>query len=244
MILVLFKDVRKKYGTIEALRGIDLAVRKGSVVALLGPNGAGKSTLFGSLLGTVLPDSGEILFDGKLITPATRTRFGYLAERVALYPQRTVREHAEYLARLKGIDSPEIDEALERVGLRGLEHRKTSELSKGQLQRTGLAIALAGKPELLVLDEPFNGLDPVVLDVFFGTIREERERGATILISTHTISAAEEVGTDVAVLLDGKLAMAGTLDELRDRFPGDSLEGIYHQIARDWSQLRAEVVPV
>ena len=235
MSLISFKDVRKSYGRIAALRGISLEISVGSIVALLGPNGAGKTTLFAALLGAILPDAGEIKFAGRPVTPELRTRFGYLAERVSLYPQRTIRENADYIAALRGADPDGIRESLRRVGMTTLEDRKASELSKGQLQRAGLAIALAGKPDLLVLDEPFNGLDPVVLDIFLETIREERQRGATILISTHSISVAEEVATHVAVLLDGSLAASGGVKELHDRFQGQSLESIYRHIARSRS---------
>ena len=232
MSFLSFESLSKNYGAIEALRGIDLQVERGSVVALLGPNGAGKSTLFGCLLGTVLPDSGTVRFDGRQVTDAERRKFGYLAERVALYPQRTVRENAAYLAKLKGIPPDAVTHSLKRVGMDQLLSRKISQLSKGQLQRVGFAIALAGAPELFVLDEPFNGLDPVVLETVFDVIREERDRGATILVSTHTISAAEEIATHAAILLDGTLLLTGPLDDLRREFPGGSLETIYHQIAR------------
>ena len=233
MSFLTIADIKTRYGPVEALRGVDLDVNEGSIVVLLGPNGAGKSTLFGCLLGTVLPDSGEIQIREQPITADARRQFGYLAERVTLYPQRTVRENAEYIARLKGIDPGVIDDSLRRVGLEDLRERKTSQLSKGQLQRAGLAIALAGRPQLLVLDEPFNGLDPLVLEMFLETVREERERGATILISTHTISAAEEIATHAAILLDGKLAASGSIEELREQFPGHSLESIYHRVAKN-----------
>lgn len=232
MSFIVFRQVRKSYGRNVALQGVDLEVAPGAILALLGPNGAGKSTLLGTLLGTVLPDSGEVLCRGSRITPEVRTRFGYLAERVALYPQRTVRENAEYLACLKGINPRSLERSMRRVGLDGLETRKAGELSKGQLQRAGLGIALAGEAELLVLDEPFTGLDPVVLESVLETIRQEHQRGATVLISTHTISAAEAIATDVAVLLNGNLATAGSLKELRDQYPGESLESIYHRVAK------------
>jgi len=127
----------------------------------------------------------------------------------------------------------EAEEQLKRFGLHSLRDRKVRQLSKGMLQRLGLAIALCGKPQLLVLDEPFNGLDPALLDSLQAILREERERGATLLISTHTMSAIEPLASHVAILLQGRLAAFDTVNELRAEFGGvESLEFIYHQIAR------------
>ena len=121
----------------------------------------------------------------------------------------------------------------ERVGLHSVRDRKVRQLSKGMLQRLGLAIALCGRPQLLILDEPFNGLDPALLDSLQSILREERERGATLLISTHTMSAIEPLASHVAILLQGRLAAFGTVDELRaEHAEFESLEFIYHQIAR------------
>jgi ABC-type multidrug transport system ATPase subunit len=218
----------KRYGPIQALNGVDLSVNRGSVLAVLGPNGAGKSTLFGCLLGL-----GAIRLQDRSLTDADRAGFGYVAERVSLYPHRTVLENANFFAKLKGRSQADVEIQLRRVRLHHACDRKVRQLSKGMLQRLGLAIALCGKPELLVLDEPFNGLDPAVLDTLQSILREENERGATLLISTHTMSAVEPLATDVAILLQGRLAASGSLDELRaNHSVEDSLESIYHQIAR------------
>jgi ABC-type multidrug transport system ATPase subunit len=127
----------------------------------------------------------------------------------------------------------EVEEQFKRIGLHSLRDRKVRQLSKGMLQRLGLAIALCGRPQLLILDEPFNGLDPALLDSLQSILREERERGATLLISTHTMSAIEPLASHVAILLEGRLAAFGTVDELRAEHGNvESLEFIYHQIAR------------
>lgn len=227
-------SLTKCYGVTRALDGVSLSVGRGGVVALLGPNGAGKSTLFGCVLGLTLPTRGEIQLNGQALTSAGRNRFGYAAERVSLYSQRTVFENAAFLARLKGQSANDVEAQLERVGLLDARDRKVRQLSKGMLQRLGLAIALCGKPELLILDEPFNGLDPALLDTLQTILREENERGATLLISTHTMSAIEPLATHVAILLSGKLAGFSTLSELRaSHTDADSLETIYHRIARE-----------
>jgi ABC-type multidrug transport system ATPase subunit len=226
-------NLTKRFGRNCALQNISLRVDRGAVLALLGPNGAGKSTLFGCLLGLTLPDSGEILLNGRTIAGSDRSNFGYVAERVALYWYRTVKENALLFARLKGHDPSSAEKQLSRVGLDSVVDRPVCQLSKGMLQRLGLAIALCGEPELLILDEPFNGLDPALLDVFQGVLCEEIQRGATLLISTHTISAVEPLATNVAVLLNGRLAAHGSVSELQDRYPDEeSLESVYRRIAR------------
>lgn len=223
----------KCYVATRALDDVSLSIERGSVLALLGPNGAGKSTLFGCVLGLTLPTTGKIQLNGHGLTGTDRNRIGYAAERVSLYSQRTVIENGSFFARLKGQSVDALEAQLERVGLLGARERKVRQLSKGMLQRLGLAIALCGQPELLILDEPFNGLDPVLLDRFQNILREENERGATLLISTHTMSAIEPLATHVAILLAGKLAAFSTLNELRaDHATADSLETIYHRIAR------------
>jgi len=226
-------NLTKRFGRNCALQDINLSVERGAVLALLGPNGAGKSTLFGCLLGLTLPDSGEILLNGHTITGSDRSNFGYVAERVALYWYRTVKDNAVLFARLKGHEPSSAEKQLSRVGLESVADRPVCQLSKGMLQRLGLAIALCGEPELLILDEPFNGLDPALLDVFQDVLRQEIERGATLLISTHTISAAEPLATNVAVLLNSRLASHGSVSDLRARYPEDeTLEWVYRRIAR------------
>lgn len=222
----------KRYGAVCALRDIDLAVGQGQVLAVLGPNGAGKSTLFGCLLGFTLPTTGHIHFEGQPLTHAQRHSFGYAAERISLYPQRTALENALFFAGLKGLPASEAQRQLERVGLAGARDRKVRQLSKGMLQRLGLAIALCGQPQVLVLDEPFNGLDPALLGTLQAILGEEQTRGATLLISTHTLSAVEPLATHVAILLQGSLAAFDTFEALHAEYGQDaSLESIYQQVA-------------
>jgi ABC-type multidrug transport system ATPase subunit len=228
------RNLVKRYGQVSALAGIDLSIAPGSILALLGPNGAGKSTLFGCLLGLVRPTAGELVLGRRVINDADRARFGYLAERVALYPQRTVWENGWFFARLKHQAAGELERQLKRVGLYAVKERPVRQLSKGMLQRLGLALALCGQPDVLVLDEPFNGLDPALLDDLQTILREEHARGATLLISTHTISAIEPLATHVAILLEGRLALSSPIEALRQRYPDEpSLEAIYHRAARD-----------
>src|SRR5436190_7841698 len=219
----------KRYSTTTALKGVDLCLERNQVLALLGPNGAGKSTLFGCLLGFTMPTSGEIFLNGRPVKDAERARFVYVAERVAFYPHRSVEENAVFFAELKGFSVAETERQLKRIGLASLRKLRVRQLSKGMLQRLGLAIALCGQPDLLVLDEPFNGLDPALLHTLQEVLREEQARGCTLLISTHTMSAVEPLATYVAILLHGELAAFGTLPDLRSKHGADkSLESIYH----------------
>ena len=227
-----FKSLTKWYAEVAALLNMSFAVERGNVLALLGPNGAGKSTLFGCLLDFVRPTSGTVLVNGRSVSAEFRQRIGYMPERIALYPQSSVRENGMFFAKLRRQPASELERQLKRVGLYDVQDRAAGKLSKGMLQRLGLAIALCGAPELLILDEPFNGLDPALLETLQNILAEERGRGATIVLSTHTISAAEPLTTHVAVLLEGKLAAHGSIEELRHRFGDVSLETIYHAIAR------------
>ena len=224
----------KRYGSICALSEVDFGLERGSVLALLGPNGAGKSTLFGCLLRLTSPTEGQILKEGKELTDLDSAEIGYVPERIALYPHRTVVENAEFFAALKGRTAEAARRQLERVGLLGVCKRKVRQLSKGMLQRLGLAIALCGQPELLVLDEPFNGLDPALLETLQCILCEEQKRGATLLISTHTISAVEPLATHAAILLEGRLAEFGEIESLRaEDGTYDSLETVYYRVARN-----------
>ncbi len=239
-----FVSVSKRFGSLPALQEVDLSIGGRQILALLGPNGAGKSTLFGCLLGLVRANGGTIRLNGHPIDDSDRLRFGYLAERVALYPQRNVLDNGLFFTGLRGCSPAEFERQLRRVGLHHVAQRPVGQLSKGMLQRLGLAIALTGEPALLVLDEPFNGLDPALLENLQTLLREEHERGATLLVSTHTISAIEPLATHVAILLQGRVIAAGALEELRGVCGEHSLEAIYHKLARQQQQLEPQEVCV
>jgi ABC-type multidrug transport system ATPase subunit len=237
-----FSQLDKQYGSVAALASLDLELEQGTVLGLLGPNGAGKSTVFGCLLGLVHPSAGQIRLRGTPITAAARARIGYAPERVALYPQQSVWENGCFFAGLRGHGAPELARQLQRVGLFDLQKRKVRQLSKGMLQRLALAIALCGKPDLLILDEPFNGLDPAWLDTLREVLMQEQHRGATLLISTHTISAIEGLASHVAILVRGRLAAFEPVEALQAKWGDTSLEQAYTRIVRTRSSRAAEVL--
>ena len=200
-----------------ALRGVDLELPRGAAFGLIGLNGAGKTTLIKILLGIVRPTSGEVrLLDGDPLDPAVRARVGYLPERLHLPHSFTPKQFLASVARLKRVvdAAKEIDRQLERVGLSHAVGRKLGGFSKGMKQRAGLAAALLGAPDLLVLDEPSDGVDPIGRVDIRNILAEERERGATLLLNSHLLSETERVCDRAGILSDGLLVREGPLDEL------------------------------
>jgi ABC-2 type transport system ATP-binding protein len=211
----------KRFGTVVALEGASLEVPRGRIVGFLGPNGAGKTTAMRSVFGLVELDAGEVTWDGTPVDRDARLRFGYMPEERGLYPKMPAAVHLAYLAELHGLPRPEAHAAavawLERLGLGGRESTAVERLSHGNQQRVQLAAALVHGPELLVLDEPFAGLDPVAVEVLGGVLRAEAARGAAVLFSSHQLDLVEDLCEDVTIVSAGRVVAAGPLDELRAR---------------------------
>jgi ABC-2 type transport system ATP-binding protein len=212
------RGVTKSYGRgREALRGVDLAIEPGAAFGLIGPNGAGKTTLVKALLGVVHVTSGEVrVFGVSPEEPAVRRRIGYLPERLHFPAGVTARGFLRSVARLRSLAAPEpeIERQLGRVGLADDAPRTVSGFSKGMKQRLGLAAALLGAPELLVLDEPTDGVDPLGRADVRRILGEERQRGATILLNSHLLSETERVCDRIGILVGGRLVRHDTLDAL------------------------------
>jgi ABC-2 type transport system ATP-binding protein len=212
-------DIRRRFGPIEALAGCSFAVERGRMLGFLGPNGAGKTTAMRSVFGLVEPDSGEVLWDGRPVGLPERLRFGYMPEERGLYPRMPVGEQLEYFGRLHGLDAGAARAAasrwLERLGLEDRAAAKIEELSHGNQQRAQLAAALLHEPELLVLDEPFAGLDPVAVHTLAGVLRDEASRGAAVLFSSHQLELVEDICEDVAIIDHGRVVATGDVDALR-----------------------------
>jgi Cu-processing system ATP-binding protein len=212
--------VRKNYGSLCAVDGVDLAIAEGEIFGLIGHNGAGKSTLFKMLLGLVPLTAGTITVDsqpvhGELFRQVRR-RLGYLPENVVFYDNLTGAETLTFFARLKGCSDGDRTALLERVGLAAAGHRRVREYSKGMRQRLGLAQALLGKPRLLFLDEPTTGLDPEGIREFYRILREQRDGGTTIILTSHILSEIQERVDRLAIMKSGRIEALGTVQSLRE----------------------------
>ena len=212
-------DIQKRFGPVEALAGCSFTVERGCMLGFLGPNGAGKTTAMRAVFGLVELDTGELLWQGRPIGLAERLRFGYMPEERGLYPRVPVGEQIAYFGQLHGLDAraarTSASEWLERLGLGDRAGAKVEELSHGNQQRAQLAAALVHTPELLVLDEPFAGLDPVALRTLAWVLREEAARGAAIVFSSHQLELVEDICEEVAIIDHGRMVASGDLNALR-----------------------------
>ncbi len=217
----------KSYGPTQALAGVDVKVPRGQVFGFLGPNGAGKTTFVKILLDFIRPSSGRVELLGNEPAHADRRRLGYLPERISIHPFLTAREFLEMQARLAGLPaatrSEEVARALERVKMSEAADRRIEGFSKGMLQRIGVAQAILGQPELLVLDEPNSGLDPLGVLEIREIILAEKARGATVFVNSHQLLEVEKMCDRVAILNRGRVVAQGTQGELTGK-PGIEIE--------------------
>jgi ABC-2 type transport system ATP-binding protein len=217
------RDLRKRYGDITALDGCSFTATPGRVLGFLGRNGAGKTTAMRSIFGLVEPDDGGVFWQGQTVGRAQRVRFGYMPEERGLYPRMRVADQIAYFARLRGLEKRAARAAaahwLERLDLAGSAASTVESLSHGNQQRVQLAVALVGSPELLVLDEPFSGLDPIAAETLSSVIRDEAERGTAIVFSSHQLDLVEDVCDDIAVITQGRVVLTGDLEAIRRRSP-------------------------
>jgi len=212
-------DTCKRFGSVEALAGCSITVERGLLLGFLGPNGAGKTTAMRAVFGLVELDAGEVRWEGRPIGLAERLRFGYMPEERGLYPRMPVGEQLAYFGRLHGLDARKARTAatdwLERLDLGDRAGAKVEELSHGNQQRAQLAAALVHTPELLVLDEPFAGLDPVAVHTLAQVLRDEAARGAAVVFSSHQLDLVEDICEEVAIIDHGRIVAAGNLEALR-----------------------------
>jgi ABC-2 type transport system ATP-binding protein len=215
------RDLARRYGDVVALDGISFSVEAGQMFGFVGPNGAGKTTTMRIILGVLAADRGEVLFRGTPVDFESRTRFGYMPEERGLYPKMRVRAQLVYLARLHGLAeraaTESADRWIERLGLSERAGDRVEELSLGNQQRVQLAAALVHDPELLVLDEPFSGLDPVGVDVLSDVLAGYAAGGVPVVFSSHQLELVERLCEAVAIIKDGRLVASGRVEELRDR---------------------------
>lgn len=217
------RGVRKHYGTVHAVDGVDLRIRRGELFGLIGHNGAGKSTLFKLMLGLIEPTAGTLRVAGADVRGpdfrAARARIGYLPENVVLWDNLSGEETLRFFARLKGVGADACRPLLERVGLGAAAARPVREYSKGMRQRLGFAQALLGQPQVLFLDEPTTGLDPQAIHHFHTTLQDLRAQGVTIVLSSHILSELQERADRIALLANGQVRALGSIRELREARP-------------------------
>ena len=213
------RDASKRFGPVQALDDCSFSVARGRMLGFLGPNGAGKTTAMRAVFGLVRLDAGDVLWDGRPIGLPERLRFGYMPEERGLYPRMQVGEQLAYFGCLHGLDEDAALAAtarwLERLGLEDRAGAKVEELSHGNQQRAQLAAALLHEPDLLVLDEPFAGLDPVAVHTLAVVLRDEAARGAAVLFSSHQLDLVEDICEDVAIVDHGRVVATGDVDALR-----------------------------
>jgi len=222
MVAIEANDVSKRYGSVHALDRVDLTVEEGETFGFLGPNGAGKSTFLNTLLDFSKPTAGSVEIFGhdcQTDTVAVRERIGVLPEGYSVFDRLTGRQHIEYAIESKDSDAEPMD-ILDRVGLSPEADRKAGGYSKGMAQRLVFGMALAGEPDLLLLDEPTTGLDPNGAKEMREILREENERGATVFFSSHILEQVEAVCDRVGILQGGKLVAVDTIEGLRSSLGG------------------------
>jgi ABC-2 type transport system ATP-binding protein len=213
------KGLTRRYGDLVALDDLSFTVREGQMFGFVGPNGAGKTTAMRIVLGVLEPDAGEVRWRGRAVDVETRRRFGYMPEERGLYPKMRVRDQLEYFARLHGLPAGEAggsaDYWIERLGVAERANDRVEQLSLGNQQRVQLAAALVHDPEVLVLDEPFSGLDPVGVDVLAEVLAERAAEGIPVIFSSHQLELVERLCEAVAIINRGRLVATGTVEELR-----------------------------
>ena len=231
MGIITCSNITKKFGKFTALNSVSLDISKGEIFGLLGPNGAGKTTLIRIINQITLPDSGELLFDGAPIRPDAVESIGYLPEERGLYKKMKVGEQAIYLARLKGMSTKEATAQLKewfvKFGIQGWWDKKVEELSKGMAQKIQFITTVMHKPQLLILDEPFSGFDPVNVNLIRKEILALKEAGTTIILSTHNMESVEELCDSIALINKSNLVVTGKVDDIRRQYGNNHVEVIY-----------------
>jgi Cu-processing system ATP-binding protein len=231
--MIRYECFRKTYGRVLAVESLDLEVRAAETLALIGPNGSGKSTTLKAAVGLVRPSAGRVLVDGTDVAlgPAARAGLGYLPQRVSFAEGVTARDAMRFYARLRRAGPGEVERLLDRVGLADAAGRAVDGFSGGMRQRLGIAIALLGRPRVLLLDEPSAALDPsgaLLIRDLIGAIAAER---TTVLLCSHDLSEVDALADRIAIFSGGRVTGLGTLAELEERAGVSGLEAVYRRFA-------------
>ncbi len=222
------QDVTKSYGDVKALDGCTFGVGPGQMLGFLGPNGSGKTTTMRAIFGLIKLDRGSVTLDGEPISARDRLAFGYMPEQRGLYPKMKAADKLAYLGALHGMEPADARRAgmelLDELGLDDRANDPVEELSFGNQQRVQLAAALVHDPSVLVLDEPFNGLDPIGAETMAEVLRERAEAGATVIFSSHQLDMVEDLCEEVAVINAGRIVMEGNVRQLKAASPHRVIE--------------------
>ena len=232
MDLLKIENVTKRYSGHTALNDVSLSVPQGSIYGLLGPNGAGKTTLIRVINRITLPDAGRVIFNGHEITDQDIYNIGYLPEERGLYKKMKVGEQAIFFARLKGLSNREatirLKEWFVRLGIESWWNRKVEDLSKGMAQKVQFITTVLHEPKLLIFDEPFSGFDPINANILKQEILRLRDKGATVIFSTHNMSSVEEICDHITLINKSRNILSGSVDEVRHRFGENVFEVTYN----------------
>jgi ABC-2 type transport system ATP-binding protein len=216
------ENITRSYGDRQVLHDVSFTVQPGRMTGFVGGNGAGKTTTMRIILGVLSADGGTVTKDGKALTASDRHRFGYMPEERGLYPKMKVEEQLVYLARLHGFSSSRATqntrELLESLGLEERANDTLESLSLGNQQRAQIAAALVHQPDVLVLDEPFSGLDPLAVDVVVGVLKERADAGVPVLFSSHQLDIVERLCDDLVIIANGEIRASGSRDALREKY--------------------------
>lgn len=247
MDILAIEDVRKSFGAFQALRGVSFNVPEGCIHGLLGPNGAGKTTLIRCINQITRPDSGRILLNGKPLQREDVRRIGYLPEERGLYKKMKVGDQALYLSQLKGLSKRDAMRALkywfDKFEISSWWNKKVEELSKGMAQKVQFIVTVLHEPRLLIFDEPFSGFDPINAELLKNEILELREKGATVLFSTHNMDSVERICDSITLFNKGLNVLTGTVNSIREQFSGSrfklgykgNLEALKQALSPHWT---------
>ena len=224
-MILSIQNVVKRYAEHTALAGVSLEIPKGQIFGLLGPNGAGKTSLIRIINQITAPDEGQVIFDGELLQPKHVEQIGYLPEERGLYKKMKVGEQLMYLAQLKGLSRAEAQNRLKdwfiRLDIKDWWNKPVDDLSKGMQQKTQFIATVVHEPKLLILDEPFSGFDPINANMLKEEILGLKERGTTILFSTHRMESVEELCDSIALINHSQVVLTGEKEEVRNRYKKD-----------------------
>mgnify|MGYP001027922512 CR=1 FL=1 len=225
---IVMENVRKTFGPKVAVAGLDLSVEEGGLYGFIGPNGAGKTTSIRMVMSIIFPDSGRLSVLGKASATESKDQIGYLPEERGVYRKMKVGAFLAYMAKLKGVDSGSslaktIEDWLERVGLADVRNKRCEELSKGMQQKVQFIACVLHEPELLILDEPFSGLDPVNMRLMRDLFLEQHQAGRTMIFSTHVMHQAEQLCDHIVMINNGQKVLDATRDEIKARHEPDTI---------------------